>query len=208
VKATLFVCTVLLLIFDVAISMADSIVLKDGTKLVGTVANAGLIESGRIYSSTISILVGEDLQRVPVTEIDYITIGEGADLVVVDPSQSSSTPPPPSQLSPATQRVPSMSDYDKRMKRLNEDRKAGIILTVVGVAAAVVGIAVPFGGEQLTVTSNNINYDETSMNALNYAMIIGGSAFAIGGITMYSKSSSKINALKKENPGFQVSWSF
>jgi hypothetical protein len=182
---------------------ADTVALKSGALIEGTIANAEPMRSGRIYSSFVSILSDDELLRIPLDDVDYLVIETGDEVLVLDPSQPGTVVDPSKE---AVSLEPLSSDYRSRRKELTGKKNLGTVLTIAGVAAAIVGVAIKFGDEELRISSDSATIEKT-YNATNYILMGGGAALTIAGVATTVSAEGDIRDLEREM-GLRVSFAF
>jgi hypothetical protein len=173
------------------IALADRIVLRSGESVEGTVANREIVAQQPLEQENIAILVestdgGSELSRFVVADIDYIVLEDDESERVIDFSSLGKTP-----MSEPTSSAPEV--MPSHYSRYDEDTGTGHLLIGLGAVSAGVGALVKFGGERVTVTNSQIDYDEKTYNGLNYALIIGGVALAVIGIVSIGNEKSESN---------------
>lgn len=158
------------------IAIADLIVLRNGTQHRGVIANREAFRTARGVVEVVSILTdssatgGATIHRIARGDIEYAVLEDGGDKrQVFDMSLVS--------LAPGTI-DPSRIGYNGPTSRVS----AGVGLAIFGAGTAILGATARFGPARLSATPNSVDYDENSYNGFNYALMIGGTALAIGGI--------------------------
>ena len=185
---------IVLLLLVATSAAADTVALKDGTSIEGTIANSQAMRSGRLYSSFVSILAEGEMLRIPLSDVDYIIIGSGDDMVVIDPSQTGVVSDPSSG---SASLQPGTPDERSRRKEIIQKRNLGTVLTIVGVAAAVVGVAIKMGDEELRISADAATIEKT-YNTTNYLLMVGGGALTISGVALTVKAESDQRDLERE----------
>jgi hypothetical protein len=211
----------LALLFVARTTIADTVVLRDQRRYVGTVANRDMLAENPGAAKSVSILVTPaspdtaSLLRFPVADVEYVVLEDGQARRVVDFAGLSgatqlgevtgSKPPVAANATPmsrggapvlpsdTTRPAPSkqFSSYWKQDGRsivtTSSPKDVGIPLLILGVGAAITGIAVKFGGEKLTVSGGTAQYEEKSYNGVNYALMICGGISTVAGIAVLSQ---------------------
>jgi hypothetical protein len=151
------------------VASADVVVLKDGTRHQGVVANRHLLEVQPGAFDVVSLLSGDDdLKRFQVSAIDYVVLEAESGDKVVDFSQLAQF-----------DRRPIAHQFERDHSR---KRQMGTLMVGFGAAALIVGTLVKFGGPKATVTDSRIDVDDDSYNAMNYALMIAGGILVVGGV--------------------------
>ena len=170
-----YICIVLLVTMLIPLpAQGDVVVLRDGRKLVGVVANRDGLREEASARSHIAILEDEsgDLTRLAPDKIDYIILEDDGDQYVVELTDSQG---------------PAKSTAAPDIPRVFPDSGSGspkTFLIVAGLAIGGVGAAVKFGGPKATITEESVDVDEDSYNTANYIMMIGGAAMVVLGLAM------------------------
>lgn len=173
-------CVAALLLF-IQPAAADVLVLLDGQRHVGVIANRDAVRETPHRQSRIAILISDsdELLRFQTAEIDHIVFEEDGESYVIDMTEQ---PPPTKYTTPP--RPVQTADTD-----------TGVALMLSGAAIGLLGALVKFGDEKATITESSIDYDEKSYNGLNYAMMgLGGVMFILGASTSLGPASADSDA--------------
>jgi len=178
------VATALMVCLLVHPAFCDEIVLLNGERVSGDIADREGVAANPLDRDLISILdedrsIAEDLKRYPLFEIDYIVLEDESGRRVLDIAGSK-----------AETKTQPIGPAPTRGTRDRDREGEGIALTILGLGCAGLGALVKFGDEKLTVTEHDIDYDEKSYNATNYVLIVGGGTIALAGIIILAGNST------------------
>jgi hypothetical protein len=153
-------------------ALADVVVLRDGKRHVGAVANREELRARPSVYSRISILLEEsgELMRIDVNRVEYVILEDDGRKEVIDfytASPSEEANPPEVHSEPIV---------------LHSSAGTSTVLMMTGAAVASVGALIKFGEERVTISSQDVDYSDETYNALNYVMIVGGAALIMAGI--------------------------
>jgi len=162
-----FLCISLLL---TECALADVVVLRDGRRLEGTLANRDVVQHEPAAFHYISFLVDSQsgspsLQSYPVAEVEYVLLQDGDAVAVIDFHQA------------ALQGKP--MDYGTITRKKKHDIE-GALLIIGGLTVGIIGAAVPFGDDEVRFSHSGTRVGET-YNALNYSMMVGGAVLVMIG---------------------------
>jgi hypothetical protein len=168
-------CAVMALVLLAGPVLADVIVLKDGERFTGTIANREQVRADPGASPTISILLSDsnELQRFRLGDVDYLILDDPTGQQVVDLSSARASDLP---AAPAT------------MARLNRQKYGGLLM-FAGVLAGGVGLVHKFGGPKCELTNESVNCDDHSFDGTNYALMAGGGLLVVLGIVEMASGS-------------------
>lgn len=161
--------------------LADTVILRSGTQVKGTLANRELFRVPLPRMESVAILATDStnsepvLRRFEVAEVDAVVLEQDGKLTVFDLKRPATAP--------------------RRMVLQNESRgisefsapvtpggAAPAVLTLLGIASFALGIAHKFGGPTVKITSSGITGEEDSYNGVNYTLMGVGVALATIGI--------------------------
>ena len=198
----------LFLVIVPQLALADVIALHSGERVEGMVSNREQIATSPQLFRAVAILPdGEtELRRFDIADIEYVLLIDGDEQRLIDFGK-----PPPVPTDTAGVETPVTSSYPSKtiqppMKEAAKRRKRGIGLMAVGATAILVGSLVKFGGSETTVTSDGLEYSEKTYNAGNWALIIGGTAFASAGLVLYYTARSNPSIYGYAPSEFGVGW--
>ena len=197
---------------------ADMVMLVTGESFTGTFANRDVVREQTAAQTQISLLPedSDELLRFDLDQIDYLVFEDGGEREVVDLSSLKSERSPGA----AQQWSPRYREFREKLEPEPERGKKGIPFIIVGLLTGGVGALIKFGDEKVTVTEDSIDYQESSYNALNYCLMVGGGAMFVIGVAIQASDSSPSGSnhamLKVEScvtplsrmPGVGVSLSF
>lgn len=174
-------CLLLCLLPQVA--LGDRIVLRNGQKIDGTIANRDEIERDLSGQDVIAILVEDslgasELRRVQLFEIEYLVLEDAQGKRVLDvASLVHKTSPEASVTQQDLGRGWVGRDWGRR-------RDTGMMLMVGGGFLGGVGALVKFGPEKVEITESDVKYHEKTYNAANYILMGAGALLAVVGISL------------------------
>jgi len=177
-----FLCSTALLaccLFTAQAVRADVIVLRNGERLHGTIANRALLTTQPETFTQVALLDasggGEpQLHRFHVMSIDYIILEDQGGETVLDLAEIVW------QGSAGSKRTPPDASGQRRAQ--------GSVLIGLGLAMVLAGAIIPFGDEN---TPSYVNFGGSSRETYtsgNYALMIGGGVLTLGGIAMVASS--------------------
>jgi len=152
-------------------AFADIVMLRDGQRHVGVVANRGDVRAHPQEHLYVSILPKDSTEplRFPLEDIEYVVFQDGEDQQIVDFKALTAR----SDLAHKRATVAGVAGVDTK--------GGGFGIIAAGLAAAGIGIFVKFGEEQATSGSSSFGRSEKSYNALNYALMgLGAMLVALG----------------------------
>jgi len=179
---------------------ADAVVLRDGTRHEGRLANRAFYLDGKVPVDFVAIMTepadphDATFLRIPTREVDYILVGDGPHAEILDPLALAAREGRSMSWAEAERfRDPSREDLEETPSQV-----AGVILFILGITAAGVGVFHKFGEPEVVLTEAPISrFDsptevdqDKSYNSVNYMLMITGSALAIGGIVTLSRARS------------------
>jgi hypothetical protein len=149
-------------------ALADVLVLRNGTRIEGKIANRVQLVKTPWAFEFVSILSGDDgaIRRVPAEELSYAIIVDRGDSVVVDFMLA---------------KAMSTDGRNHPRRGMAKGVENGLALAGFGTALLVLGVVVRFGPKELKVTENSIEYKKT-YSGLNYGFMAGGGVLMAAGL--------------------------
>lgn len=170
---------ILALLFFIHPASADTVVLRDGETLEGTIANKEQIREDPLQVRAIALLLvdGSSLQRYAVGDVAYVSFRgnppEVIDFATLEPI--------------ADQGIPSQESNGWSRTGL---KRKGAVSTIFGSALLIVGLTVPLGTDRTTLPSGE-TLEEDVIGGLNYALIAGGVLLSAYGVSVLVQSSKQ-----------------
>ena len=167
-RATALIAVVCLL--TVVPASADVVVLRNGERHEGTVANREQVRQDPAGRSLVALLLpgGDELIRFATEDINHVIIEDGGNSCVLDFMGVD---------------LEILEERGRAMRVQLSPRPSGIPIIVGGLLVGGVGALVKLGEEELRVTEDSAELRPT-YNAFNYTMIIGGTGMVVVGIAM------------------------
>ena len=167
---------------------ADMVMLLTGESFAGTFANREVVRERTAEQAYVSLLPddSDELLRFELDQIDYLVFEDGGEREVIDLSSLKSG----RSLADAQQWTPAYREFRETIEPKPESGKKGIPLIIVGLLTGGAGALIKFGDEKVTVTENSIDYQESSYNAVNYCLMVGGGAMFVIGVAIQASDSS------------------
>jgi hypothetical protein len=173
-------CVCLLLLLLWATAAADSVVLKSGTTVSGTIVGRDSISAGEDWPSTLMIVSetsGETLE-FPLADVECLIIGGSDGPQIIHPPS------------------------DWRIGGSPKHSRGRVLLVGSGIAVSVVAAVVPFGGERLVRTATGDFVREVRYNEVNYALLGAGLAMVVAGALIDdSESGESLSSAPLIEPG-------
>ena len=168
---------------------ADMLMLVTGESFTGRFANRNVVRDRPAAQAHISLLLAdsdEELLRFELGQIDYLVFEDGEEREVVDLSSLKPGRPPGA----AQRGSPEYRRFRESLEPKPERSKKGIALIAGGLMTGAFGALIKFGDEKLTITEGSMDHQESSYNALNYFLMVGGGAMCVIGITIQVSDST------------------
>lgn len=152
-------------------AFADMIMLRDGQRHLGVVANREDVRAHPEEHLYVSILPKDSTEplRFPVEDIEFVVFQDGEDQQIIDFKALTAR----ADMAQKRATVAGVAGVDSK--------GGGFGIIAAGLAAAGIGIFVKFGEEQTASGSSSFGRSEKSYNAVNYALIgLGAMLVAVG----------------------------
>jgi hypothetical protein len=187
------------------VSFADVLVLRNGGRIEGTLANREVVAGDPFAFSYISFLLlpanrTPELLSFDVAEVDYVLLDTEGGSRVIDFRA------PPSFPRAEPQAKSSTDSYSR-------NRTRGIALIGLGFGLAAVSFVIPFGSEDREESGYGWIADGRNYNEVNYALLIAGGLSILTGLTLIARSQEEpeeplsVWSLPR-GAGLKTSWDF
>lgn len=183
--------------------LADTVMLRSGTQVKGTLANRELFRVLLPRMDSIAILATDStnsepvLRRFEVAEVDAVVLEQDGKLTVFDLKKPAAAP----RSVVLQNESRGISEFPTQLTS-DGTGAAPAVLAAAGILAFAVGVAVKFGGPTVKITSTGITGEENSYNVVNYGLLGGGVALTtIGIVTAAFRARSGATISHFEAPG-------